>query len=164
MRPHYSQSSYENATPSSGTFPLASYKEVQPLPSPPPPRAPSPDETTRDFSSTPAQKFDFSCRLCYQSGLGVCWVGSIARLKFLWIIRLLPPQKSRFSNFDSNSIVFTTTKGICYQLISIFSLLCFIFSLNWIKQPLKETENGTPHYICIGNSMICSDIWHKYHE
>ena len=28
MRPHYSQSSLENATPSSGTFPLASYKEV----------------------------------------------------------------------------------------------------------------------------------------
>ena len=74
------------------------------------------------------------------------------------------PQKSRFSNFDSNSIVFTTTKGICYQLLSIFSLLCFIFSLNWIKQLLKETENGTPHYICIGNSMICRDIWHKYHE
>ena len=33
MRPHYSQSSLENATPSSGTFPLASYKAV-----PPPPR------------------------------------------------------------------------------------------------------------------------------
>ena len=33
MRPHYSQSSRENATPSSGTSPLASYKEV-----PPPPR------------------------------------------------------------------------------------------------------------------------------
>ena len=30
MRPHYSQSSRENATPSSGTFPLASYKEVAP--------------------------------------------------------------------------------------------------------------------------------------
>ena len=30
MRPHYSQSSRENATPSSGTFPLASYKEVPP--------------------------------------------------------------------------------------------------------------------------------------
>ena len=30
MRPHYSQSSRENATPSSGTFPLASYKEVTP--------------------------------------------------------------------------------------------------------------------------------------
>ena len=28
MRPHYSQSSRENATPFSGTFPLASYKEV----------------------------------------------------------------------------------------------------------------------------------------
>ena len=35
MRPHYSQSSRENATPSSGTSPLASYKEV-PLPPPGP--------------------------------------------------------------------------------------------------------------------------------
>ena len=34
MRPHYSQSSRENATPSSGTSPLATYKEVPP---PPPP-------------------------------------------------------------------------------------------------------------------------------
>jgi len=33
MRPHDSQSSRENATPSSGKSPLASYKEV-----PPPPR------------------------------------------------------------------------------------------------------------------------------
>ena len=32
MRPHYSQSSRENATPSSGTSPLASYKEVPPPP------------------------------------------------------------------------------------------------------------------------------------
>ena len=30
MRPHYSQSSRENATPSSGTCPLASYKDVWP--------------------------------------------------------------------------------------------------------------------------------------
>ena len=30
MQPHYSQSSRENATPSSGTSPLAYYKEVQP--------------------------------------------------------------------------------------------------------------------------------------
>ena len=34
MRPHDSQSSRENATSSSGTFPLASYKEVPPPPSP----------------------------------------------------------------------------------------------------------------------------------
>ena len=34
MRPHYSQSSREDATPSSGSFPLASCKGV-----PPPPRA-----------------------------------------------------------------------------------------------------------------------------
>ena len=37
MQPHYSQSSRENATPSSGTSPVASYKEV-----PPPPGLPSP--------------------------------------------------------------------------------------------------------------------------
>ena len=30
MQPHYSQSSRENATPSSGTSPLASYTEVPP--------------------------------------------------------------------------------------------------------------------------------------
>ena len=34
MRPHYSHSSRANATPSSGTSPLAPYKEA-----PPPPRA-----------------------------------------------------------------------------------------------------------------------------
>ena len=32
MRPHYSHSSHENATPSSGTSPLASCKEVPPSP------------------------------------------------------------------------------------------------------------------------------------
>ena len=32
MQPHYSQSSLENATPSSGTFPLAPYKAVPPPP------------------------------------------------------------------------------------------------------------------------------------
>ena len=35
MQPRYSQSSRENATPSGGTSPLASYKEV----TPPPPQA-----------------------------------------------------------------------------------------------------------------------------
>ena len=34
VRPHYSQSSRENATPSSGTSPLASYKEISPPPNP----------------------------------------------------------------------------------------------------------------------------------
>ena len=32
MQPHYSQSSRENATPSNGTSPLTSYKEVPPSP------------------------------------------------------------------------------------------------------------------------------------
>ena len=34
MRPHFRQSSRENATPSSGTSPLASYKHVPPPPHP----------------------------------------------------------------------------------------------------------------------------------
>ena len=42
MRPYYSQFSLENATPSSGTSPLASYKEV-----PPPP--PNPGSLTGSF-------------------------------------------------------------------------------------------------------------------
>ena len=45
-RPHYSQSSRENATPSSGTFPLASYKEV-----PPPDRTPTRNLAFWPFSS-----------------------------------------------------------------------------------------------------------------
>ena len=32
MQPHYGQSSRENATPSSGTYAVASYKEVPPPP------------------------------------------------------------------------------------------------------------------------------------
>ena len=32
MRPHFSRSSHENVTPSSGTSPLASYKKVPPFP------------------------------------------------------------------------------------------------------------------------------------
>ena len=41
IQPHYSQSSRENATPSSGTSPVASYREV------PPPRVQSPSVNSR---------------------------------------------------------------------------------------------------------------------
>ena len=44
MQPHYSQSSRENATPSSGTSPIASYREV-----PPPPRDPAIDVRNTRF-------------------------------------------------------------------------------------------------------------------
>ena len=47
MRPHYSQSSGENATPSSGTFSLTTYKEV-PTTTPPPP----PTHTPRSFDQS----------------------------------------------------------------------------------------------------------------
>ena len=47
MQPHYSQSSRENATLSSGTSPLASYTEVPA--SPPPPARVTTRKTMRDF-------------------------------------------------------------------------------------------------------------------
>ena len=50
MRPHYSQSSRENATPSGGTSPLASYKEVTP---PPPPQPPGGVHILRNTWSSP---------------------------------------------------------------------------------------------------------------
>ena len=59
MRPHYSQSSRENTTPSSGTSPLASYKEVPlpPPPPPPPPRIePGPFVQYKHYTTTPTQK------------------------------------------------------------------------------------------------------------
>ena len=69
MRPHYSQSSRENATPSSGTSPLASYKEVAPPPglihvvinSPPLPTAPSPHHKII-FLSIPLNCYFLSAR------------------------------------------------------------------------------------------------------
>ena len=36
IQPHYSQSSRENVTPSSGTSPLASYRLYEEVPAPPP--------------------------------------------------------------------------------------------------------------------------------
>ena len=44
MQPHYSQSSRENATASSGTSPLASYKEEPP--------SPLPGQGTRSYAAT----------------------------------------------------------------------------------------------------------------
>ena len=46
MRPHYGQSRGENATPSSGASPLASYEEV-----PPPPEWPIPADWESTFLS-----------------------------------------------------------------------------------------------------------------
>ena len=37
-----------------------------------------------------------------------------------------------------------------------------IRDLTKIQYGIRETLNGIR--ICIGNSIICSDIWHKYHE
>ena len=122
MRLHYSQSSHENATPSSGIFPLASYKEVQPLP-PPPPRGPSPDETTSRFffHSSPNIRFLLSLVLSVWARSLLSWLYCPTEV-FLDKSVAPSPQKSRLSNFDSNSIVFTTTKGICYQyfLLTLF--------------------------------------------
>ena len=58
MRPHDSQSSRENATPSSGTSPLACYKEV-----PPPPDFKRQEKVipllSRSCDSNPAGNWDY---------------------------------------------------------------------------------------------------------
>ena len=71
MRPHYRQCSQENATPSCGTSPLASYKEVPPpglihvvINSFPLPTAPSPHGAIHKmiFLSIPLNCYFFSAR------------------------------------------------------------------------------------------------------
>ena len=70
MRPHYGQSSRVNATPSSGTSPLASYKEVFP-----------PELLTRPLKAvkknkgphnnrTKQKKNRHSCNFCENRGVG----------------------------------------------------------------------------------------------
>ena len=122
MRPHYSQSSHENATPSSGTFPLASYKEVQP----PPGSLPGRDHSRFFFHSSPNIRFLLSLVSSVRVRSLLSWLYCPTEV-FVDNSVAPSPQKSRFSNFDSNSIVFTTTRGICYQLIGIFSLLVLFF-------------------------------------
>ena len=63
------------------------------------------------------------------------------------------PQKSRFSNFDSNSIVFTTTRGICYQLIGIFSLLVLFF-LSELDQTTFERNWKRHRSLHLGGNKI----------
>ena len=62
MRPHYSQSSCENATPSSGTSPLASYKDV------PIPRS-TPRAKCLSLSSAFSSAWDLSAQCLRRRGL-----------------------------------------------------------------------------------------------
>ena len=61
MQPHYSQSSRENATPSSGTSPVASYKEV-----PPPPGDNEANHLLIDCLIVPSINYD--CLNCIRHG------------------------------------------------------------------------------------------------
>ena len=103
MRPHYSQSSYENATPSSGTFPLASYKEVQP---PPPGSLPGRDHSRFFFHSSPNIRFLLSLVSSVRVRSLLSWLYCPTEV-FVDNSVAPSPQKSRFSNFDSNSISYS---------------------------------------------------------
>ena len=50
------------------------------------------------------------------------------------------------------------------NIVHLASLVCmFCFLLSFFLLQLYGNKMGS--YICIGNSMICSDInWHKYHK
>ena len=41
---------------------------------------------------------------------------------------------------------------------------CGDCSLNLITVGRKEMKEENSSNVSIGNSMICSDIWHKYHK
>ena len=72
MRPHDSQSSHENATPSSGTSPLASYKEVSP---------PGPKTSQTLWIQNPRECFEHHLLFLISSSVGLkvkgsCWKGT----------------------------------------------------------------------------------------
>ena len=96
MQPHYCKSSRENATPSSGTSPVASYKEVPP----PPPRDP-------DLHKDPAPprcclyKWSFLYSKSHiqtkKSSMGRMWIFSETTHCCL-LISLSPPQRLHMEN------------------------------------------------------------------
>ena len=75
---------------------------------------------------------------------------------------------------------FTFTRGLSYITSILFTRVAFTRAneietmyerskkLKKLNLPQLSTFTRDTSYslcfICIGNSMICSDIWHKYHE
>ena len=81
MRPHYSQSSRENATPSGGTSPLASYKEV----TPPPPQPPGGVHRLRNTWSSPLSQL-------VDNDVPSSFTAMSSHATNVWL-RLSPPQR-----------------------------------------------------------------------
>ena len=84
MRPHHSQPSCENATPTSGASPLASYKEVRPPP--PAPRRPwSRRYFTRGFGVPITLHLNYQIRLKTVLNYSLIVHQSKIKYKFSWI-------------------------------------------------------------------------------
>ena len=82
MRPHYCQSSRENATPSSGTSLLVSYKEVAPPP------GPAIMEVHLTLHLGPAQQFSIKQLLCLKM--------DVKCLNFKQLTKQYPYQSKQF--------------------------------------------------------------------
>ena len=64
-------------------------------------------------------------------------------------------------------------KGFCMSVLTpclpFISQITDFGQINIGTDGIRRFQNGSSDFkvmrmICIGNSMICSDIWHKYHE
>ena len=62
-------------------------------------------------------------------------------------------------NFLKDAKTFGPTIGLKTIVVDIEEKGFNSFAENLIKLLVNKTNK-----ICIGNIMICSDIWHKYHE
>ena len=85
MRPHHSQPSRENATPTSGASPLASYKEVRPAPPPVPLRSWSRRYFTRGFGVPITLQLNYQIRLKTVLNYSLIVHESEIKYKFSWI-------------------------------------------------------------------------------
>ena len=146
MQPQYSQSRRENATPSSGTSPLAFYKEVHP-------RGPRLDwQFQWLFSNTHLATWLFS-NTYLASSVGVIFLPPVVRKEIRLLLKRLlgrlqytrpykPPvlQKLLFSNTHSPTWLFSNTHLVSYVGVIVFEMplgkvnkVCMyvFFSLLW---------------------------------
>ena len=69
-----------------------------------------------------------------------------SQVAFVWLSVLSEPNSISLIVYSLSSIISREGSADSYS---------FVFS---------TCPNNLPVFICIGNSMICSDIWHKYYE
>ena len=81
------------------------------------------------------------------------WWKKVKKLFFSGELQTLPVTHCDNYNIIIKSVIEAFSLDILKNTMTVFGTL-----LSVVKQQINYL------YICKGNSMICSDIWHKYHE